>query len=97
MRVTNTALAELMLAEYQKTGKRTLPIPEARQRLEARGYSFGGLTKGHLSRLLRERSLDLRARIGQLKHHAEIERKRSIHTARSAQEKVTISHDGVLA
>ena len=79
MRVTNAALAELsglMLAEYQKTGKRTLPIPEARRRLEATGHSFRGLTNGHLSRLLRQRSLDLCARIQQLKHRAEIDRKR---------------------
>ena len=96
MRVTNGALAELsglMLAEYQKTGKRPLPIAEARRLLEATGYSFGGLTNGHLSRLLRERSLDLRARIEQLKHHAEIARKRSTHTGERAQATIAISHD----
>ena len=76
MRVSNTELAllsGLMLAEYQKTGKRTLGIPEARRRLETKGYTLAGVSNGHLSRLLRERSLDLRARIGQVKRHANIE------------------------
>ena len=77
MRVSNTELAllsGLMLAEYQKTRKRTLPIPEGRRRLEAKGYSFGGVSNGYLSRLLRERSLDLRSRIVQVERHADIDR-----------------------
>ena len=64
----------MMLAEYQKTGKRTLRIPEARRLLEARGYSLGGVSNGHLSRLLRGRSLDLRSRIAQVQRHADIDR-----------------------
>ena len=77
MRVSNKELAllsGLMLAEYQKTGKRTLRIPEARRQLEARGHALRGVSNGHLSRLLRERSLDLEARIAQVVRHAEIDK-----------------------
>ena len=73
MRVSNTELVLLsgmMLAEYRKTGKRTLGIPEARRRLEMRGYTLGGVSNGHLSHVLREPSLDVRARIAQVKGHA---------------------------
>ena len=76
MRVSTTELAllsGLMLAEYQKTGKRTLPIPDARRQLEARSYTLDGVSNGQLSRLLRERSLDLEARIVELKRHADLD------------------------
>ena len=77
MKVTNTELAllsGLMLAEYRKAGKRTPRIPEARRRLDARGYTLGGISNGHLSCLLRERCLDLRSRIAQVQRHADIDR-----------------------